>query len=69
MELKIKSENSIAESQIYFLCSTLIIKCIDRITAHLNSHCFGLWKVWLKIQASAYIADIFIVEICILKNK
>lgn len=66
MQLKIHSENSTAESQICFLCSTPIIKCTDSMMAQLNSHCFGLWEIWLKVQAPAVT---FIVEIVYLKKK
>lgn len=66
MELILKT---LAGSQSCLLSSTLIIKYIDRITAHLNSHCFGFGKVWLQIQAPAFTAGTLIVEIVYFKKK
>ena len=63
------SENYIANSQICFLSSTRMIKCIDRIMAYCNSYCFGLWKVWLKIQSTALHSRSLYCRNCVLKKK
>lgn len=63
------SENYIADCQICFLSSTLIIKCIDRIMAYCNSYCFGLWKVWLKIQSPALHSRTLYCRNCVLKTN
>ena len=63
------SENYIANSQICFLSSTRMIKCIDRIMAYCNSYCFGLWKVWLKIQSTALHSRSLYCRNCVFKKK
>lgn len=63
------SENYIADSQICFLSSTRMIKCIDRIMAYCNSYCFGLWKVWLKIQSTALHSRSLYCRNCVFKKK